>query len=257
MDDSGSRHPNRDGKKSINNRDWFALVGILIKQSDRAKLRTACESFSKKWNIDYPLHSNEIRRKSDYFSWLGKNEEKAKIFHSELNDLLCNLPVLGFSTVINRQAYYERYEEIYAHDTWLMSKSAYSILIERVVKYVTKSGGNLRIRFEDSGKKENQNIISYSKTLKTVGNIFDNNRSSKYEGLTHENYKNVILGDPEKLTKSSIEMQIADLFLYPMVVSAYDKNYLAYRELLNSGRLIDSHLSEDERHSLGIKYFCF
>jgi hypothetical protein len=40
MDDSGTRHPDHDpGKRAKHNFDWFALGGILVKDSDEPEAR--------------------------------------------------------------------------------------------------------------------------------------------------------------------------------------------------------------------------
>ena len=52
-------------------------------------------------------------------------------------------------------------------------------------------------------------------------------------------------------------MQLADLYLYPMVKAGYDKNYRAYQELIKNGKIIDVVLKSEEIPTLGVKYSCF
>ena len=52
-------------------------------------------------------------------------------------------------------------------------------------------------------------------------------------------------------------VQIADLLLYPVAKGGYDPSYKPYVDLMKAGRLIDAHLSAENRPNLGIKYSCF
>jgi hypothetical protein len=59
MDDSGTRHPDRwlrvDGKP-----DWFALGGVLVRQSDEERCRGMHQDLCSKWGIGSPLHSERF-----------------------------------------------------------------------------------------------------------------------------------------------------------------------------------------------------
>jgi len=138
-----------------------------------------------------------------------------------------------------------------------MCKTAFSILIERVAKYVDSKGGVLKIRFEEAGKKEDRAIMSYYKDLKNIGLPFDDGSSSKYNFLKPSDFQRILKGEPKRQQKKSPLLQIADTYLYPMVKGGYDKNYFPYQVLLSKNKLIDSLISPNDVVNLGIKYSCF
>ncbi len=94
-------------------------------------------------------------------------------FFKDLNEYLCKIPVIGFAAVVDRRGYNKRYEEKYKENRWWMCKTAFNILIERVVKYVISKDSKLKIRFEEGGKKEDRAILQYLKDLKKDGLPFD------------------------------------------------------------------------------------
>lgn len=225
MDDSGSRLPDKIEAERKDGIDCFALGGILIKDGERAALQAAHTAFCGRWNITYPLHSTAIRGRRNDFAWLGKDREIEGRFLADLEGILLTLPVLGFAAVVHRPGYNERYKEKYGDQRWLMCKTAYTILIERVCKYVAAQGGTLSIRFEETGKQEDRALIGYTKDMKREGAPFDTGRSQQYGALGPAEYKGLIEGDPERLTKKSPAIQVADLLLYPMVKAGYDPTY--------------------------------
>lgn len=52
-------------------------------------------------------------------------------------------------------------------------------------------------------------------------------------------------------------MQIADLCLYPVVLSKDNPDNQAFLALKNANLLVDSRLQQDQVVTLGIKYYCF
>ncbi len=258
IDDSGSRL--LDVKNSVfrNDRmDHFALGGILVADGDREILKNKYKEFCKKWEINYPLHSTRIRGMRGKFGWLVRDAKKKENFLTELENFLVSLPVIGFATVIHRPGYNNRYKERYGDKRWLMCKTTYTILIERVVKYVRSVAGVLEVRFEQAGKKEDRLIKSYAKDMKLNGHPFSENTSSKYDALRGDDYKKFVLGEPREKKKESLFVQIADLYLYPMIKIKYDDSYAPWFVLYKNGRIIDAHLPEVEIKLQGIKYSCF
>lgn len=257
IDDSGSREPDKIPRlKRDDHIDCFALGGVLIDEEHIDKIFQAHQSFCEPRGISYPLHSWAIRGGREDFGWL-KKPEAAFQFYSELEEFLLALPIVGIAAVIDRQGYVARYKEHYQERLWLMCKTAYCILVERAAKYAQKRQRNLRVFFEQSGKREDRDIIAYAKALKHEGMPFDGANSSAYGALTAEQFRSIVLGDPLRRTKKTPMIQVADLVLYPMVKGGYDPTYRPYRALLENGKLIDAHLSAEERASLGIKYSCF
>jgi hypothetical protein len=169
IDDSGWRDPSKESDKRNDGMDHFALGGILIERSDKDFIKSKHDEFCTKWNIAYPLHSTEIRGRRNNFAWLENKSSRNDKFHEELEEFLTSIPVIGFAAVVHRPGYNKRYEEKYGDGRWLICKTAYSILIERVAKYVIAQDGTFEVFFEHSGIKENALILEYAKSLKEDG----------------------------------------------------------------------------------------
>jgi hypothetical protein len=237
--------------------DYFALGGILVFESDIDGLIKSHKAFMHKWELDYPLHSSRIRGRRGTFSWLATDAARGAAFLADLHAWLVQLPVVGIACVIDRPGYVARYSERFRGQPWLMCKTAFAILVERATKYANRSGGKLEIFFEPAGKSEDRDIKSYMRALKRDGMPFDPDTSSPYEALKPDDFKSLVLGEPRERTKNTPMIQVADLYLYPMVKGGYDPTYAPYRGLLEAGRLIDSILKDDQRALLGVKYSCF
>lgn len=258
IDDSGNRFPDR--QQSIDREDGmdhFALGGVLIKKQDKNAVARDFYSFRDKWNITYPLHSTEIRGMRGNYSWLEESSKKKENFLSDLESFLVNIPVIGFAAVVHRPGYNARYAQQYGDKRWWMCKTAYSVLIERVSKYVDSKQGVLHVRFEMCGKREDEAILSYAKELKQTGHPFDLQRAEKYLGLVANDYRRIILGDPKQRTKDNLYIQIADLYLFPMAKRGYDSNYRPWVVFNENEKIIDAFLSTEEKPLLGVKYSCF
>lgn len=256
LDDSGSRNPDHKPEAREDGMDWFALGGFLVEEEDVRLLIDQHQAFVNAWGIDYPLHSTRIRGRRNNFRWLGRDAGRAAHFYEELSVLLTKVPVLGIACVIDRPGYNGRYAEKYGDDRWLMCKTAFAILVERSAKYAISQGGKLEVYFEGVGPKEDQNLIGYHRDLKKAGMPFDRDRSGEYESLDAKAFTEVLLGDAQRQTKASPLMQIADLYLYPMVKAGYGP-YKPYDQLVESGRIIDTHLDKGSQAQGSIKYSCF
>ncbi len=256
IDESGWRYPDKEQASREDGMDYFALGGILVKNSDRNKIIKNYEDFCKLWNIDYPLHSTKIRGKRGSFNWL-KDDVVNEKFSKELMEFMCSIPVMGFAVIIDRNGYNRRYKDKHAGQPWLMCKTAFCILIERVSKYMDSQGRRFKIILEQCGKREDQMVIDYFRELRQQGMPFDIGSSSKYGPGETELFKQVPYGDPEFHTKKSPLLQIADFYLYPMVKGAYYKDFFTYKELFDCGKIINSVLTEEEIMTLGIKRSCF
>jgi len=257
LDDSGTREPDHQPRlERRDGMDYFALGGILLNEEDIDGLFAAHKAFCQAHGITYPLHSWAIRGGRENFGWL-KKPDAAFAFLSDLEKMLTSLPVIGIAAVIDRPGYVARYRERYKDDLWYMCKTAYSILIERATKYARSQDRKLRVFYERAGKAEDRDLISYARALKKEGMPFEGSNSAGYESLTADQFREIVRGEPRGRTKETPMMQIADLFLYPMAKGGYDPTYRPYRALMESGRLIDAHLSPERIPSLGIKYSCF
>jgi len=257
FDDSGTRQsdkapdmPRRDGM------DHFALGGILISETEIGTLLAAHRAFTDRWKINTPLHSTRIRGRRGGFSWLATDSAKEADFLADLEAMLLGLPVLGIACVIDRPGYVARYADRY-QTPWLLCKTAFAILIERAAKYAARSGGWLEIYFEQAGQKEDRDILSYARALETEGMPFDSGTSGAYQGLQPDDFKALIVGQPNRITKATPMAQVADLLLYPLAKGGYEPTYRPYAKLMEAGRVIDAALKPEERPSLGVKYSCF
>lgn len=258
IDDSGSRFPDtKEVTRRNDGMDCFALGGILVEEQQVDNVKKLYTDFCKKWDISYPLHSTKIRGMRGDFAWLKEDSKKYLSFMGDLKNFLTEAPVMGFAVVINRQGYNDRYKEKYKEKRWWMCKTAYCILIERVTKYVKSNKGTFEIRFEEVGRVEDRAIIGYTKDLKKNGHPFSAETSAKYITLNKEDYQETILGDARRKLKSNLFVQVADLYLYPMIKRRYNPLYAPWLAFFENKKVIDSILSEEDCVHLGIKYSCF
>ena len=88
-------------------------------------------------------------------------------------------------------------------------------------------------------------------------NPFDEGTSGYYTPLVAEDYRRIVLGKPQRRTKKTPLVQIADLILYPMAKGGHDPDFYPYQKLKEAGKLIDCLVPEDEIPLRGIKYSCF
>ncbi len=258
VDDSGNRNP--DKHLSADNirddgMDWFALGGILVREEDVDKISCSLHNFKELWKITYPLHSTKIRCKRREFEWLkGKNGNE---FYESLEDFMLSLPITGIACVIHRPGYVERYKQQYEDRIWQMCRTTFSILVERAAKYADSQNRHIEILFEESGKKEDNDIMKYTKELKTHGNPFNPVTSDIYHPYTWEDYARVILGDPLRKKKWHPLVQIADLILYPIVVGGYNPDYRPFKKLVEHCKIIDCIIREEDKPYMANKYSCF
>lgn len=256
LDDSGSRLPDAIPPIRTDGINCFALGGVLIDEIDVPVAYEMHAEFVKKWNLSGPLHSTKIRGLRDQFRWLGNSPDRVKFF-VELEDLLLSVPVIGLACAIDRPCYNDRYKSRYGAERWFMCKTAFSILAERAAKYAIRRGARLKIFYEECGKAEDRDLIKYMKELKSNGMPFDRGSSALYESLSPDQFRKTVIGEPRRLTKKSGIMQLADLYLYPIIKGGYDASYEPYKKLIGAGKLIDCTLEPTQVSALGIKYSCF
>lgn len=256
FDDTGSRDPDKtDYPDREDDMDCFGLGGFLLKEEDIPELRAKHTAFCEQWSITYPLHSRRIRGGRGKFSWL-KKPENARLFFPSLDEFIFSLPLVGIAAVIDRPGYLARYKDRH-EKLWYMCKTAFTILTERAARFADEHGRKLEIVHEMSGKYEDRDIRDYLKELKGTGNAFNPETSKKYDGLTSEDYRRIVLGEPHQKSKLIPMLQVADLLLYPMAKGGYDPSYVPYQELKKRGKLIDCFLEEKDIPFRGIKYYCF
>lgn len=257
MDDSGTRHPDHNPSLPKHGHDYFSLGGILVKQEDETIARQLYSNFCQQQGIIYPLHSVEIRGKSENFSWLGKlNKDEFSSFIEELYQVLKKSPIIGMACVIDRPGYNHRYREKYGRQRWSLCKTAFTVLVERAAKYADSQGYKLRVLPEKCNKDEDRTLKGYYDKLKSEGMPFAQSTSSKYVPLKADDFKRLLYEFKLK-EKTSPMIQLADLYLWPMAIGGYDPNNITYKRLMEDKKLIDCLYNPEEISYLGIKYSCF
>jgi uncharacterized protein DUF3800 len=257
LDDSGTRYPDHPGSPAAHGHDWFGLGGVLVREADEEFLRSAHDAFCKKWELSKPLHSSDIRSKSGAFAWLGTcSKNRLEDFLEELYQLVARAELLGIACVIDRPGYNRRYSDEFGHEKWRLCKTAFSIVVERAAKFARKQDYKLRVFVERSDKNTDRWMNDYYNDLRTAGAPFDQSRSEKYRPLSAREFSETLYEFRTK-TKSSVPMQIADLYLWPMCIGGYDPENRAYRRLLDGGRLVNRVLPREALIYEGIKYSCF
>jgi len=253
MDDSGTRHPDRQLENN-GKPNWFALGGVMVRREDEEVCRGQHGRFCEKWKIEKPLHSEEIRHRTKNFHWLRKNEDARQTFLMELEAMLLSMPVFGVACVIDRNGYHHRYHAMYGTQKWSLCKSSFAICVERAGKFAREQGGKLSVYVERSDPKTDKQIGQYFCEMKQAGHPFDKSNASKYDPLTPQALGDTLY-DFKLKDKSSPMMQIADLYLYPICQGGYNADYYPFKRLKSSAKLIDCRVSDVP--SEGIKYYCF
>jgi len=258
IDDSGDRKLGSPPSPHLPfGMDYFALGGIIINSNQVPRINEMHRSLCNEFNINYPLHSTQLRGKKDNFRWLRTNQEACSRFFVRLEEMISAIPMVTIATVIHRPGYMSRYKDKYPGDLWKYCKTAYCILVERAVKVVKNLDGKLEVFFEQCGKVEDAAVYTYNQMLKTSGMPFEPGSSASYYSLQPSDFQNVLLGDPKRGTKDVPMLQLADLVLYPMIRGGYQKDYAPYLNLIETNKLIDVWLSETDRATCGVKYSCF
>lgn len=257
LDESGSKCPDRKSNDQTpkHKKDFFAFGGVLVKQEDEDIARQLHENFCSEWKISYPLHSVEIRNHTENFHWLHKNEKKPK-FIDELYNVMAKSPVIGIACTIDRPGYNHRYKETYGSNRWQLCKTAFNIVVERAAKYAKQQNYKLRILPEKCSKKDDNILKGYYQELINNGMPFDQKKSLLYSPLSPEDFQSILYEYKPK-EKSSPMVQLADLYLWPMIMGGYPKGDKTYARLLKDRKLIDCFYKEHEIPYLGIKYSCF
>jgi hypothetical protein len=257
LDDSGTRHPDKDPViLPAHGNDWFAMGGILFAEEDENIIRGKHSAFCSAWGIEVPLHSSEIRAKSNSFSFLGKlSPSEFDKFQYELTNFLTGIPVLGHACIIDRPGYNARYRDKYGRERWLLCKSAFSIVVERSAKYISAQSGRMRVFVERSDKHTDKTIKTYYDDMRGVGMPFSQGNSERYVPAEATLLKDTLFEFRIKY-KTSPLMQIADLFLWPLAMAAYKPDCKPFKALLEKGLIIDCAVAGQEA-TLGLKHYCF
>lgn len=257
LDDSGTRHPDKDpGVLPAHGNDWFSIGGVLFAEEDEELIRGKHSAFCSVWGIDAPLHSAEIRAKSNSFAFLGElSPGEFGRFQSELTDFLTSIPVLGHACIVDRPGYNALYREQYGRARWLLCKSAFSIVVERSAKYISAQDGRMRVFVERSDKNTDKTIKGYYDNMRGNGMPFSKDNSEKYIPAESPLLRDTLFEFRIK-KKTSPLMQIADLFVWPLSMSAYKPDCKPFKALLEKGLVIDCAVPGEET-TLGLKHYCF
>ena len=259
IDDTGTRAVDRPSTpRREDGLDHFAMGGLLI-QAEEAKLMEArLIELRKRHNITAPFHSSPMRSRKKAWAWLGSEPERADRLMRDLTAFLCSVPGYATAWVMPRPGYEARYFGRYSKEQrWALCKSAYTILVERAAKLAAREGRQLAVYVEQCGPKEDGAVRAYHTALRDEGMLFDPGTSGRYSPLGAADFKAILLEEPKFFTKELPLGQVADLLLYPLVKGRYDPSYRPYRDLVAAARLLDFALAEEDRATLGTKYYCF
>jgi hypothetical protein len=255
-DDSGSRMPDR---KQDATSSWFGLGGIIIAEKDEDIVRTRHATLMANFLEigGKPLHSVKIRKSTGPFTWLLGSPDRAAAFFEELTAFICEAPIVCIAAVIDRLGYRAKYDPIYTPEKrWLLCKTAFSILVERSVKYAISKSHRLRVFVEESDKKTDRTLEGYYHQLRKTGMFFPEPNMAAYAPLRPEDFATTLY-DFRKKSKTSELMQLADLCLYPMCIYPSKPEYRSFHDLHRAGKLINCVLKPEDVPSQGIKYSRF
>jgi hypothetical protein len=262
LDDSGTRNPDRNPGDALPNHghDWFGIGGVLIREADEEAFRTDHAALYMKWKpfgMEKPLHSAEIRSKNQGFRWMRQcSPEQLAEFYDDIGQLATHPRLTAIACVIDRPGYNRRYLEKYRGNRWLLCKTAFSIVVERSVKYAQKLGCRLRVNVERSDKTVDALLFRYYNELRGKGPPFDGDTSAKYSPLAMQAFAETLYEFQTK-NKSSPPIQIADIYLWPMCIAGYKPDNKSYMALRTAGVLVDCKLLPEEIPTCGIKYSCW
>lgn len=258
LDDSGTRHPDRVlGNRPFHGHDWFGIGGVVVREADEDAVRARHAAFCAKWRIDYPLHSAEIRASAQNFRWVNElDAERKRDLMQDLGALATAPELMATACVIDRPGYNHRYRDKYGRARWLLCKTAFVVVVERVAKLARDEGCRLRVLVEKSDKRTDAMLRGYYDGLRTVGHPFDAGNASKYDPLEAAALRETLY-DFKTKSKSSPMIQLADLVLWPMCIGGYDPNNRAFTAMHRSGTLIDTRLPAAQVATRGIKYSCW
>ena len=207
--------------------------------------------------MEKPLHSSEIRGKTDGFRWLRRLlPEQLTEFYEDVTKLVTRSELTAIACVIDRPGYNRRYAEKYGNNRWLLCKTAFSIVVERSVKYARRAGCRLRVNIERADKKTDRIVLGYYNELREKGQPFSADTSAKYTPLAAQDFAETLYEFQTK-NKTSPPMQIADLSLWPVCLGGYKPDNRTYTAMKNALALIDCKLAPGEVASCGIKYSCW
>lgn len=257
IDESGSRRPDRKPNEQPPKHDFFAMGGLVVNEENEEDVMAAHAAFCARWDIDYPLHSVDIRHSAGNFKWLyERTPEQRQEFYADLHATIASLPVLGIACVIDRPGYNKRYAALHEGNRWKLCKTAFAICLERSARLAIARDRKLKVFAEACGPKEDRALKSYFAALRQEGMPFNPSTSAKYAPMTAEDLKGTLY-DLKFKTKKSPLSQLADLLLFPMAVGGYNPEYKAYSLLVRDKKLVDCHLTAENLPRCGIKYSCF
>jgi hypothetical protein len=254
IDETGSPKPNRKDQAL-----YFAMGGVLLERAHEVLVATSISEFKQRWGIaeSTPLHGSEIRSKKKNFAWLGKLSEADQVrFMDDLSTTIVGLPIVVHACVVSRPGYLNRYLELYGSQTWEMMKSAFTILIERSVKFSQRYNASLTVYYEKAGKTEDRLLQGYFGEVRSTGHPFSPTNAATYNPLEPSDLQKSLRGI-ERKTKQNPVLQVADLCLYPVCRGKDDPANRAYQLLRERNILVDTQIAPGDVGSQGIKYYCF
>lgn len=257
MDDSGAREPDKKSRDQAFP-DWFGFGGFLINDCDAQLAESLIENFRVRWPEvgEEAFRSYDIRSKNGRCRWLASvGAVPQNQFYEELTSLIAALPFHVLACVVDRPGYNKHYLEAYSPRRRRLCKTAFSVAVERAAKVALYWQSRLRVYVERSDLATERQFKQYYEEMRSQGLPFNAQNSAAYRPLEADALKNTLFEFRVK-TKQSLLMQFADLVLWPVCKGGYDPTHVAYRALVENGKLIDI-CCTPENGLLGVKYSCF
>lgn len=122
-----------------------------------------------------------------------------RCFFERLTAFICESPIVCLATVIGRVGYRTKYDPLYEPGKrWLLCKTAFSILVERSVKYASSKNLRLRVFIEQSDKRTDRTLETYYDQLGKTGMFFAEPNMAAYAPVRADDFRNTLYGFRKK-----------------------------------------------------------
>ena len=251
IDESGTRYPDNVDK---NGPPWFGMGGVLVLNDDLLAIHDAHAALVSKWRLSGPLHGFEIRNTSKAFAWLDKvGRKRAAEFVSDLEAFVRSAPVVGIGCVLDRAEHVAKYRPQHGRTMWLMSKTAFTITVDRAAKIATTLGCRLRVVVERSGHhREDPEVVECYKELTGGRHVFGPAVEAFNDELTP--YRAATLAGLEFGGKENPGLQLADLMIFPVCASGFAPDHPENQSMLSGRKYVDFHLPNRLVSPWGLKF---
>jgi hypothetical protein len=234
IDETGSRHPDKEASTAKHGFDWFGLGGLLITQEDEATAKSKLATFVARWpQIRSPLHFTDIRAQKKGFAWLGNLKlEDHNRFWSDSARFSHQFRGRGLLASSIAQATSNGGTAKGEGTPNGSFAEAHSIFWSTELPNTQNPrGGGCVSTMKERTLLPTRRVHEYYETIKFSGLAFDESTSSKYRPLKQVEFQNVLLAIEGK-DKGNKMMQVADSYLYAIARGSYDVKFDVYKRNL-------------------------